>query len=196
MAPGNLSSAGHFLAHKDLPIYLPWYPELGWTLRSKQRLRALSLSSKKLKSKWEERPDTHKIMRDEYKDIYYFTSNATEGEARSRSGWTGRERMCARKNPDGVLQGAAGAWGRTSRVKLVWGAESCLRGSRRKRRARRLEGGPHGEVTGAKGRSGRGVVLAKPWDRVTSELDWSAVPNAARNLRRRKDMVGGSRRGW
>lgn len=77
MAPGNLSSAGHFQAHKDLPICLPWYPELGWTLRSKQRLRTLSLSSKKLKSKWEERPDTHEIMRAEYKGIYYFMSNGS-----------------------------------------------------------------------------------------------------------------------
>lgn len=62
--------------------------------------------------------------------------------------------MCARKNPDGVFQWAAVAWGRTSRVKLVWGAESCLWSSRRKRRASRLVGEPHGEVTGAKGRSG------------------------------------------
>lgn len=36
---------GHSLAPKDLHICLPWCPELGWILRSKQTLTTLSLFS-------------------------------------------------------------------------------------------------------------------------------------------------------
>lgn len=47
-----------------------------------------------------------------------------KGEAQSWLGQTGRERMCGRKNPDGVVQWAAeekglgGVWGRTSIAEL------------------------------------------------------------------------------
>lgn len=75
VAPCNWTSAGHFVAPKGLPICLPWYPELGCTLRSKQKLTTFSLSSKKLKSKSEDRPDAHATMREKYKGIYSFASN-------------------------------------------------------------------------------------------------------------------------